>query len=81
MKQVLKFEEVLEDAAVKLSPAVIANYTFDLAKIYNQFYHENAIIDMENKSVSEFRLNLSKRCAQTLNRSLSLLGIYSPEKM
>ncbi len=81
MKLLIRFPEVMEDAAQKLSPAVIAAYTYDLVKAYNQFYHDYAIVDATQISTSLFRLKLSSECAKVINGALLLLGIESPERM
>ena len=81
IKALLLFEEVVADAAKRFSPAVVANYIFDLAKTYNRFYHEHAVIDETNIATSCFRLMISKFCAANLKNGLGLLGIGAPEKM
>lgn len=81
LRQVLYFEETVQAASAKLSPAFVANYVYELAKVFNQFYHENTIIDSENSETSKLRLVLSKSCADTIKKSLLLLGIESPQRM
>lgn len=81
LKHVLYFEETVQAAAGKLSPALVANYVYDLAKVFNQFYHENTIIDTEQTEASKLRLLLSKACADIIRKSLALLGIDSPVRM
>lgn len=78
---ILKFEETVQKAASAFSPAVVANYVFELARTFNQFYHDNPIIDETNPSTSHFRLKLSQHCADTIRKSLYLLGIDAPERM
>lgn len=81
IKWILKYPYVLGEAAERLSPAVLANYVYDLAKVYNQFYHEYAIIDPIEIETSLFRMHLSVRCSELIKRTLLLLGMSVPEKM
>ena len=81
MKQLLRYPFVLGEAAEKLSPAVIANYIYELAKYYNQFYHDNAIVDIDHVDVSNFRLHISFQTARVIGMAMELLGIGVPERM
>jgi len=81
IKSILSFDEMIMDASNRLSPAIVANYVYELAKTYNQFYHDNPIVDLEKLSISRFRLHLSALTASTISKCLSLLGIVAPEKM
>ncbi|MBK9401968.1 MAG: arginine--tRNA ligase [Bacteroidetes bacterium] len=81
IKWILKYPFVLGEAAERLSPAVIANYVYELAKIYNQFYHEYPIVDPVELETSNFRMHLSNKCATLIQRNLKLLGIEVPERM
>ena len=81
VKTILAFDELATEAAHKLSPAVIANYVYDLSKSFNQFYHENAIVDSERPSTSMFRLHLCYKTSAVISLALSLLGIHAPEQM
>ncbi|MBK5286083.1 MAG: arginine--tRNA ligase, partial [Bacteroidia bacterium] len=65
----------------QFSPAAIANYVYELVKIYNHFYHEHIIVDDTKPEQSLFRLQLSKLTASVISKSLKLLGIESPKKM
>ena len=64
-----------------MSPAHVANYVFELAKLYNKFYHEESILKAEDKNIKGFRLLLSKATAQIIKKAMSLLGIAVPERM
>jgi arginyl-tRNA synthetase len=75
------FENKIREAAKEYSPAVIANYAFDLAKQYNQFYQSIPIFSEEDPTKLKFRIALSKTVAETLQKSMRLLGISVPEKM
>jgi arginyl-tRNA synthetase len=76
-----KYPETLQAAAKEHSPALIANYSFDLAKLYNKFYHEEPILKAEEDDVKNFRLALSLSTATVIRKSMKLLGIEVPEKM
>lgn len=81
VKQMLKFPFVLGEAAERFSPAVMANYVYDLAKNFNQFYHEYPIVDETQIATSRFRLQLCDRTSKTIKRVMSILGIGVPERM
>ncbi len=76
-----QFPAIINDAAKEYSPAVIANYIYELAKIYNKFYHEKSILQAEDESLKKFRLQLSAGSAKVINRGMGLLGIEVPERM
>ena len=69
------------EAGAALSPAVIANYAYDLAKEFNQYYHETPILKEENADVLRYRLELISVLARTLRSAMGLLGIELPERM
>ncbi len=75
------FPSVVKDAGENFSPAVIANYIYDLVKEYNQFYHEFSILKEENEDVKVFRLMLSENVARTIKTGMRLLGINVPDRM
>lgn len=75
------FRNVVAEAGKKYSPAVIAKYCYELAKEYNQFYHDLSILKEENEPVRNLRLELSAVTARTLKAGLALLGIEVPERM
>ena len=79
--KVAEYADVVEEAARTYSPAVIANYVYDLVKEYNQFYHEFSILKEENEELRAFRLALSEVVARTIATGFSLLGIEMPERM
>ena len=78
---ICKFPAMVAAAAETYSPALIANYVYELAKEYNQFYHDYSILREENTDIRNFRLLLSKNTAQVIRTALDLLGIESPERM
>ena len=69
------------EAGAALSPAIIANYAYDLAKEFNQYYHDTPILKEENEAVLKFRLALIDTLARTLRHAMALLGISLPERM
>ena len=79
--KVAEYADVVEEAARTYSPAVIANYVYDLVKEYNQFYHEFSILKEENEELRAFRIALSEVVARTIAAGFSLLGIEMPERM
>lgn len=81
IRKVDDFRNVVADAAENLSPAIIANYAYDLAKEYNQFYHDYSIMKEPDAGVQHLRLLLSYTVARTLKSAMSLLGIELPSRM
>lgn len=81
IKQVYYFPQIIREAAAQLSPALLANYTYDLAKEYNQYYQEVQVLKEPNRSKLVFRLELSRVVAHIIKRSMSLMGIRVPEQM
>ncbi|MGN0022351.1 MAG: arginine--tRNA ligase, partial [Sphingobacterium hotanense] len=75
------YPEVIALAAKEFSPAQIANYAYELAKLYNKFYHEENILKAEQEDVKQFRLHLSAAAAKVISGSMKLLGIQVPERM
>ena len=75
------YKEVLEKAAENLSPALIANYIYEVVKSYNTFYQSNPILNQEDENIINFRLHLSKLTAETIKKSLDLLGIQTVDRM
>ena len=81
LKQLVVFPETIQQAATNYSPAIIANYTYDLVKEFNSFYQNVSILGEENKDKKIFRVQLSNKVAQTIKTAFSLLGIQVPERM
>ncbi|WP_259135184.1 arginine--tRNA ligase [Chryseobacterium ginsenosidimutans] len=75
------YKGIVEKAAELLSPALIANYVYDLVKSYNSFYQSNPILKSEDENVKQMRLNLSDLTAKTIKKSLQLLGIGTVNRM
>lgn len=81
IQKIADFASVVAEAGRTLSPALIANYSYDLAKEYNQFYHDYSILREENPATKALRLELSAVVARTLKTAVSLLGMEMPERM
>jgi arginyl-tRNA synthetase len=81
LKQIALFPETIQDAARNHSPALIANYTYELVKEFNSFYQNVSILGEENQDKKVFRVQLSKKVADTIKSAFQLLGIEVPEKM
>ncbi len=84
-KDILKllhdFPAIINSAATAYNPSQIANYVYELAKEYNQFYHDYSILKEENQPVREMRLLLSQLTAYVIKKGMYLLGIEVPERM
>ena len=81
IKQLELYPEVIQQAAKNYSPAVIANYTYELVKEFNSFYQNVHILGEENQDKKIFRVQLSKKVADTIKSAFNLLGIQVPERM
>lgn len=81
IQQIYRFADVLREASATFSPALVANYCYDLAKEFNQFYHEFPILREENATLRNFRLMLCQTISERLVQGMGLLGIEMPEKM
>ena len=75
------FKAIVKEAGETYSPALIANYTYDLVKEYNQFYHDFSILHEDNEQLKVFRLVLSANVAKIVKEGMGLLGIEVPERM
>ena len=81
IQMVADFAVVVKQAGEDYSPSIIANYTYDLVKEYNQFYHDFSILREENEAVKVFRIALSANVAKVVRLGMSLLGIEVPSRM
>ena len=81
IQMVADFAAVVKQAGEDCSPSIIANYTYDLVKEYNQFYHDFSILREENEAVKVFRIALSANVAKVVRLGMSLLGIEVPSRM
>lgn len=81
IKMLANFKAVVKEAGETYSPALIANYTYDLVKEYNQFYHDFSILHEADEQLKVFRLVLSANVAKIVKEGMGLLGIEVPERM
>ncbi|MFI3248808.1 MAG: arginine--tRNA ligase [Rikenellaceae bacterium] len=81
IKQITAYPMAVAQAGDNFSPAIIAAYAYDLAKLYNGYYHDHPILKEENEGVRALRLELSRCVARTIKSAMSLLGIVVPERM
>ena len=81
IQKLADFSSAVADAGRNYSPALIANYVYDLAKEYNQFYHDYSILKEQDNQVRAFRLLLSATVASVIRRGMGLLGIEVPDRM
>ncbi|MEK6966821.1 MAG: DALR anticodon-binding domain-containing protein, partial [Thermoproteota archaeon] len=81
LKMIAKFDICINDAANNLSPKVIARFCYDLAVSFNSFYEHVPVLDNENKDLVNQRLCLVYCFKSTLEKSLELLGIATPQRM
>ena len=81
IQMVVDFAAIVKQAGEDYSPSIIANYTYDLVKEYNQFYHDFSILREENEAVKIFRLALSENVAKVVRLGMGLLGIEVPDRM
>ena len=81
IQMVADFAAVVKQAGEDYSPSIIANYTYDLVKEYNQFYHDFSILREENEAVKVFRIALSANIAKVVRLGMGLLGIEVPDRM
>ncbi len=81
IKSLLQFSDIVDQAARNFSPAVLANYTYELVKKYNGFYQNNSILKAESEQSIAFRLLLSKKVGEVIKASMNCLGIQVPNRM
>lgn len=81
LKRITLFPAAVKEAGDNYSPAIIANYCYELVKEFNQFYHEHSILSEPDKNQLNFRLILSATVAQIIKKGMNLLGIEMPERM
>ncbi len=81
IKNLYEFPAAVKEAGTTYSPAIIANYVYELAKEYNQFYHDYSVLYETNSALRDFRILLSEQTAKVIQTALYLLGIEVPERM
>ena len=77
----IEFPEAIKSAGINYSPAIIANYVYELVKSYNSYYQSNSILKVSNLDLKNLRLNISYKVGIVIKKSMSLLGIEVPNKM
>ena len=84
-KELIKFQydfpKILEESANSFNPAIVANYTYELAKLFNQFYNECSVLKEDNQSIKDFRIKLIESTARIIKNSMECLGIKVSERM
>jgi len=75
------FPKLIEEAAAEYSPAILANYTFDLVKDFNSLYQNSSILHAETEDLKNYRALLAKQVGEIIKKSMALLGIQSPDRM
>jgi len=81
VKLLYEYPEVIRQAGEQYSPALVANYIYELAKEYNQFYHDHSILKADDEQTIHFRIVLSRFTGEVIRKGMALLGIEVPEKM
>jgi arginyl-tRNA synthetase len=81
VKLIYRYPAIIAEAASTHSPALVANYTYEVAKSFNHFYHDHVIVDEANLSASHFRLKLSDITSAVVKEGMRLLGVEVPERM
>ncbi|MCK3685441.1 arginine--tRNA ligase [Maribellus sp. YY47] len=81
LKRLSLFPSVVQEAGDNYSPAVIANYCYELVKEFNQFYHDHSILGEDDQAIMNFRIVLASAVSQVVQKGMGLLGIEMPERM
>ncbi|TVQ87778.1 MAG: arginine--tRNA ligase [Bacteroidetes bacterium] len=81
IRSLYNFPQIVQDAAADMSPALIANYVYELAKEFNQFYHDYSVLNEPDENISLFRLKLSGLTSKVIKTAMDMLGIEVPERM
>jgi arginyl-tRNA synthetase len=81
IRKIYEFTSIVKESANTYNPALVANYTYDLVKEYNGFYHDYQVLKEENADVRNFRIALSQQTGKVIKNAFWLLGIDVPERM
>src|SRR5690554_5176298 len=81
LKRITQFPDVVKEAGLNYSPALVANYCFELGKEYNQFYHDHPILSEPDSSIQSLRLLISGTVGKVIKTGMKLLGIEVPDRM
>ncbi len=81
LKRLSLYPSVVKEAGDNYSPAVIANYCYELVKEFNQFYHDHSILGVDDLDVMNFRLVIASAVGKVVKSGMALLGVEMPERM
>ena len=81
LKCLLDFPDIINEAASTYSPAVVANYVYNLVKSFNHYYQHTPILKADDEDLIRFRIALSKKVGEVIKNAMDLLGISVPDKM
>jgi arginyl-tRNA synthetase len=81
IKHLNQFPEIIQQSADQYSPALVANYVYDLVKEFNSFYQNISILGADDPSQIEFRVELSRQVGNVIKKSFKVLGIEVPQRM
>jgi arginyl-tRNA synthetase len=81
IKLLTEFPDTIQEAAVSYSPALVANYVYDLVKEFNNYYQNTAILTAETEDLINFRLGLSTKVGEVIKTAMRLLGASVPDRM
>lgn len=81
LRYLIRFPEVVEEAAIRYAPNLVCNYLYELAQKYNSFYNQHSVLSADNSEAKSFRLAMTKAVGEVLKDGLNLLGIAAPERM
>ena len=81
IKLLTEFPNVIQEAAANYSPALVANYIYDLVKEYNTYYQNTSILNAESEELINFRLGLSVKVGEVIQTAMRLLGVSVPDRM
>lgn len=81
IKQLIDFPNVIQESAINFSPALLANFIYDLVKDFNNYYQSTGILTAQSRDLINFRLGLSLKVGEVIKTAMNLLGISVPERM
>lgn len=81
IKNISRFEEVIDRSAEELNPSLVANYIYDLVKLYNAYYQQYSVLNADSEELAAFRLSLSDMVGRVVRTGMELLGIDCPDRM
>ncbi len=81
LRVLYSFPDTVQEAALEMNPASIANFLYELAREFNQFYHDHSILNEPDPAISDYRLQLARLTARVISNGMGLLGIEVPDRM